>query len=341
MKSIDIGLFAHNEEENIVRTLRGFLRQDLEGLDVRLLVLANGCRDATVRVVQAFLESEEARACAMVIEVCDLPAGGKSRTWNRFVHDLSRPDADVLVFSDADIRIPEDDAIRRLLMGLSSSEALYAFNSHPIKDIVYNPEGLGFIDKLIARGSDTLNDWKTAICGSLYAMPAVRARGFHMPIGLAVEDGFLRAMILTDCLTRPEAFERINGDDVFHIYASERSISALVKHQTRIVIGSAVNAAIFSHLSSLPPEDRHKAVAASAQDDNWLPSVIRSQLPRWPQGWIPSIYLSKRIRYMLSQPRTLRQPKKVLVLLVGFAFDLVVYLNAQWKMARGAGSGYW
>jgi glycosyltransferase involved in cell wall biosynthesis len=341
MKHVDIGLFAHNEQANIVRTLTGLLKQDVGDLDVRLVVLANGCRDATVEVVRSFIKSEVVKNEGIRIEVEDLEKGGKSRTWNRFVHSISRPDADVLIFSDADIELPQSDAIRNLVQGLRSDPMLYAFNSHPIKDIVHRPGNLSFLDKLIARGSETLNDWKTAICGSLYAMPAQKARGFHMPIGLAVEDGFLRAMILTDNMTTNEDLRRITGGDVFHVFSSERTISALVKHQTRIVIGSAVNAAIFNQLVSLPPTQRQRALIDATHDDGWLTGIIRAQLPRWPYAWIPSIYLTKRVRYMLQQPQTLLQPKKLLLLVVGFCFDVVVYVNAQIKMARGAGSGYW
>ncbi len=197
------------------------------------------------------------------------------------------------------------------------------------------------IDKAIAMSSETLNDWKTAICGSLYAMPSAKARLLHMPVGLAVEDGFLRAMILTDAMTMEEDFSRIDGGDVFHVFASERSILALIKHQTRIVIGSAINTAVFTALHELPSSQRRTALANAAGQEDWLPNVIRSQLPRWPFGWIPLHFLTKRVGYISQQPRKLLHPRHVFVLLMGFGFDLVVYVNAQIKMARGTGAGHW
>lgn len=339
MTRVDIGVFAHNEASSIVRMLGELLRQETTELDLRILILANGCTDDTVTQARSFVPSE-ARS-NIQIEVIDLPLGGKSRTWNRFVHDLSRPEAEVLIFSDADITIPAPDSLLRLVQGLLSNPKLYAFNSHPVKDIVHRPQNLSLMDKAIAMGSETLTNWKKAICGSLYAMPASRARALYMPIGLAVEDGFLRAMILTDVLTIDEDFSRIDGGDVFHIFASERSVLALIRHQTRIVIGSAVNAAAFAALRELPVDQRRSALAQASGQEAWLSDVIRSRLPQWPFGWIPQIYLTKRIRFIAAQPRNLLHPQKLFVLVMGFAFDLVVYVNAQIKMARGTGAGHW
>ena len=338
---VDIGVFAHNEADGIARTLQGLMRQEVAGLDVRVLVLANGCKDDTAELARTFARSATNSTLGARVEVAELAQGGKSRTWNRYVHELSRPDADVLVFMDADIDIPESDSLWRLVKGLTSNPALHAFNSHPIKDIVFRPENLGLLDKAIAMGSETLNDWKTAICGSLYAMPAARARLLHMPVGLAVEDGFLRAMILTDAMTADEDFSRIDGGDVFHVFASERSILALIKHQTRIVIGSAINTAAFTALHAVPLPQRRAALAAAAGQDNWLSDVIRSQLPKWPYGWIPLHYLTKRIGFIAQQPRKLLHPRQIFVLVLGFGFDLVVYINAQIKMAKGVGAGHW
>ncbi len=338
---VDIGVFAHNEARCIVKMLQGLMRQETKGLDARIVVLANGCTDSTVELARGFVRSSGSALPGLAVEVLDLKLGGKSRTWNSYVHELSRPDADALIFMDADIDLPEPDSLLRLVQGLTANPHLHAFNSHPIKDIVYRPENLSMLDKVIAMNSETLNDWKTAICGSLYAMPTAKARSLHMPIGLAVEDGFLRAMILTDVMTAEEDLSRIDGGDVFHIFASERSVSALIRHQTRIIIGSAVNTAAFTALHQLPSDQRRKALADAAKQEKWLSEVIQSQLPRWPFGWIQFHYLTKRIGFIARQPHRLLQFRRIAMLIVGFGFDLVVYVNAQIKMARGTGAGHW
>ncbi len=341
MVRVDIGVFAHNEASNIVHTLHGLVKQEITGLDVRLLVLANGCSDDTVKLARTFAETHGAAQPGMRVEVIDLAQGGKSRTWNTYVHDLSRADADILIFADADIELPVPDSFLRLVRRSNANPELHAINSKPVKDIIYRPENLGLKSKAIAMGSDTLNDWKTAICGQLYAMPADKARLIHIPVGLPVEDGFIRAMILTDSLTKDEDFSRIDGDDVFHIFASEQSILGLIRHQTRIVIGSAINSAVFAHMAEIPSTERRAVLTDAAGQDAWLYDVIRSRLPTWPFGWIPMHYLTKRVAFIARHPRKLLRPRQWAVLFLGFGFDLVVYVNAQVKMARGAGAGYW
>lgn len=331
---VDIGVFAHNEGLGIAQMVRELERQDLDHLDARILILANGCTDDTVERAREAVSSSR-------IEVFSLAKGGKSRTWNSFVHDMSRPDADFLAFVDADIVIPPKQGVATLVKSLRENPALHAFNSHPIKDIVHEPLELGPLDRVIAMSSETLNDWKTAICGSLYAMPANKARRLFLPIGLAVEDGMLRALILTDALQSAEQLERISGGDVFHIFKSERSISALIKHQIRIVIGSSVNLAVFDHLRSLPAGSQYGELARAAKDETWLNTVLREQFPRWPFGWVPWHFLVKRIAFLAKRPSDLIKPKRVLVLIVGFCFDLVVFVAAQIRMARGTGAGHW
>jgi glycosyltransferase involved in cell wall biosynthesis len=317
---VDVGVFAHNEAPGIAGMLAGLLTQEVGDLDLRIVVLCNGCTDGTA------VAAKVAGA-----EVADLAEGGKSRTWNRFVHDLARKDADVLVFCDADIRLPERNALRRLVAGMGD---VWVMNSRPVKDIGFDVAPRGVLDRVIAGASGGLDDWRTAICGQFYAMPAGAARRFWLPIGLPVEDGFLRAMVLTDGLTEAEDFRRISGGDVFHVYASERSVPALIRHQTRIVIGSAVNAAVFAHLRGVPLPAHHAELARAAGDAAWLNGVIKAQLPRW-FGYVPLHFLTKRL------VRAWRHPGRWPMAIVGFGFDAIVYVNAQVRMAFGTGAGHW
>jgi glycosyltransferase involved in cell wall biosynthesis len=326
MLRADLGIFAHDEAAGIAAMVAAALAQAgvcrAAGVDLRVLVLANGCRDATAVL-----------AHTAGAEVADLPEGGKSRTWNRFVHDLSRRDADVLVFADADIWWTEPDALLRLIEGLAARPALWVLNSQPVKDLALSGART-LTEKLLLRAAGGLDDWKTAICGQLYAMPVARARAFHLPAGLPVEDGFLRAMVLTDALTAPEGFGRIDGPDgLRHFYGSERTVAALIRHQERIVIGGAVNACLFAHLGRLAENERGAELARAAMDDGWLHGVLRAGLPRRPYGFVPFHFLFKRLNR-----KAFRRP---MVAFLGFGFDAIVYLRAQIRMARGAGAGFW
>jgi glycosyltransferase involved in cell wall biosynthesis len=335
MRRVDIGVFAHNEAAGIGAMIARLAAQDIlrtEGVSARILVLTNGCQDSTLSLAQA-------AAAGTMIEVVDLPLGGKSRTWNRFVHDLSRPAADVLIFVDADIEFRDDGALAEMLRNLGG---LWVLNSQPVKDTVVRPEGLSRMDRFVAAAAGGLDNWKTAVCGSLYAMPATIARRFHLPIGLPVEDGFLRAMVLRDAITGPEDFSRIDGlEGMFHVYGSERSLSALIRHQVRIVIGSAVNYACFGELDRLPLDQRHAELARAAGDEAWVARAIKTRLPEWPGGYIPLHFTTKRLVRAAQNPADLLRPKRVLITVLGFGFDLIVYLRAQWAMWRGTGAGFW
>jgi glycosyltransferase involved in cell wall biosynthesis len=337
MLTVDIGVFAHNEAEGIGQMVRRLGEQDIlraDGMAVRVLILANGCRDATIAIAQA--------AARPGILIVDLPEGGKSRTWNRFVQTISRPEADVLVFCDADIEFCDAGALQRLVLQLVARPKLWVLNSKPVKDIAVHPEGLTRQDKLIAAAGGGLDDWKSAICGQLYAMQTDKARRFRLPIGLPVEDGFLRAMVLTDALTGAEDLSRIDGaSGVSHVYASERTISGLIRHQTRIVIGSAINLACYVHLLSLTPDLRHEELHRAMRNDRWLPEVIRRELPSPRYGYVPLHFVFKRLNRYWTRRSERYSPKRLAVVLAGTGFDLLVYMRAQMKMARGSGSGFW
>lgn len=334
--NIDIGIFAHNEAQCISNILQDIIRQDIlldPNFSVRVLVLANGCTDNTAHIAKTELEGSS------TFDVVELTSGGKSRTWNSFVHNLSRPEADFLCFCDADLGLPEPGTISRLAELLLDQKHLSATRSRPVKDIVYYNRAKGAVENLIASSGLSLDDWKRSISG-LYLVRTSAARSFHLPIGLPVDDGFVRAMLLTRVFTVPEDETLIDArDDAFHVYASEVKISALIRHQTRIVIGSAINTVLFGVLTApgAPPADI--VLAEAAKDDGWVTRVLQRELPSWRFGWVPLHFLTKRLsNFRRSGGYSARS---LGLLIIGVGFDTVVYLIAQAKMARGSGAGYW
>lgn len=341
---VHIGIFAHDEEDGIAFVLRDLAQQDLfqrEDVCVQAFVLANGCTDATIAVARREVDamSPMVQKC---ITVLDLPFRGKSRTWNHFVHTLCVDQAEFIYCMDADIRVPARENLRRMLERLEAGRAVVV-NSRPRKDIEVHAGRLSFVERLIVLASGTASDYRTSIAGSLYLVRTDAVRDIHMPVGLPVEDGFLRAMILTRLLTQPEDFSRIHGEpDIWHVYESLRSIRALLRHQTRLVIGSSVNTAVFDYLRAhaVGFPQRRELLCDAADDDEWLAATLRAVLPRWPSGFVPVHFLVKRLQ-ALRHRRDLGSLRMLLVALVGFPFDLLVYSHAQLLMARGKSAGYW
>jgi len=249
---------------------------------IRVLVLANGCQDATTSVAKI---AAARFPSTTLVEVFDLREAGKSRTWNTFVHNLSRNDADFLVFCDADIRLPQQSVIATLVNFVSSSPGIEAASSLAVKDIDYYPTKLGVVEKAISAGGRiTGHNLKTAICGMLYVMRCLSARVLKIPIGLPVEDGFVRHAIITRRFSSPINENLIDQPaNVLHIYFSERRIGSLLRHQIRLVIGSAINAALFSYLIRLHGRGGEtlvgKELDKASQTPEWLPRVLRGALP--------------------------------------------------------------
>ncbi|WP_417550267.1 glycosyltransferase [Methylophaga sp.] len=341
MLKVDIGIFAHNEEKNIRQIIETVKQQDIfysEQYSVKVFILANGCKDNTIKFAQPLVDETSK------FEIVDLPISGKSRTWNRFVHELSSKDADQLIFCDSDIWFTKKNVLRDLSEGLNKNAMLSAMSSRPIKDLVLAQNRQSITDKTIASSGDSFNNWKKSICGQLYALTSSTARSIYLPIGLPVEDGYVRAMILTENMTSSENLSKISGDeDIFHLYQSERTIKNLINHQTRIVIGSAINYIVFEELrqKNFTKKEMIEFTKSISENESWLGKLITLKLPSKKYGWVPWHFLIKRFKYVTSDRRKLLKPKKLILLILGVCFDLIVFIKAQYKMAKGSGAGYW
>lgn len=101
-----VGVMAHNEEANIVRTLRAILRQESASVHVaEVIVVASGCTDGTVAVVRE-LAGDDRRVRVCVQERRE----GKASAINLFLKQAASP---VVVLSGADV-IPEASALEHL-----------------------------------------------------------------------------------------------------------------------------------------------------------------------------------------------------------------------------------
>lgn len=344
MMKITIGLFAHDEERDLPGLMEDLSKQDIfqdSSFDARLLVLANGCTDRTVDVAQDMLWSLPSHFSQRV-RIVDLEQGGKSRTAHRFIHELSHSDDDILGFMDADIRIPDPQALRKMVRMLQDRPELLVLTSRPVKDVAFSGTARGLVPRMIAVGGDGLTDWRKSICGQLFMARAAAVRRIGMPTGLPVEDGFFRAMLLTGLLSRPEDISVIDGHpEVFHVYQSIANIPGLVRHQARIVIGSAINAAIYKRIRAETRSEAevHDLLMQAAADEGWLRNVIAQELPRRPYGYVPFELIGKRWRRHVAGKRF--GPKPMVSLLLGTGLDIVVWVVASYKMHKGTGAGHW
>ena len=101
-----VGVMAYNEEANILRTLRAIIEQESRTTCIsEIVVVASGCTDRTVPLVQEFMRNE-ARLRLIVQERRE----GKASAINLFMEQAT---SSILALVGADT-IPEKDALERL-----------------------------------------------------------------------------------------------------------------------------------------------------------------------------------------------------------------------------------
>ncbi|WP_150290364.1 glycosyltransferase family 2 protein [Sphingobium estronivorans] len=177
---IAVGIFAHQEERRIGLCLASL---PLDRADMVFHVLVNGSTDGT-----AARARELARGRGNVL-VHDIAEGGKSRTWNHFVHDLLSGEEDAVVFMDGDAEIVAG-SIDALAAGLAARADANAAAGMPVNG------------RSMERYRQSLRD-ERGLFGDLYALSgrfvaAIRARGLRLPEDLVGDDGLVAAWAHTD-----------------------------------------------------------------------------------------------------------------------------------------------
>jgi len=280
---ICIGILAYNEERGIAATLADLLEQDLwgmPGMETRLHVVVNGSRDQTAAVARQALAASPSAACC---EVHDLEQAGKANAWNRFVHAFSPADTDIFLLADADIRLPQIQALRSMVETLLAHAEAAACVDEPRKDferVRMHP----LMRRLSAAASAAALRGPPKLCGQLYAARAEALRRIFLPEPLLVEDGFIKAMLVTDGFSGPEQSGRlVRAPGIHHLYEPERSRKAVFLHEKRILIGSLCNFRLFDLVR--PVAGRGEPVGAwlrarTEQNPEWFRTFLQEQFQK-------------------------------------------------------------
>lgn len=298
--NICLGMMAHNEERGIGDTLADVRRQDLWQMldgEASLVVVVNGSTDRTAERARAALDG-----FAVPHRVVVLEQAGKANAWNQFVHSLAPAASELLILADADIRLPQPDTLRALVEALAAQPEVVAAVDHPVKDLV-GGKGSRVRDRLSLSASVLAAAGPPKLCGQLYAARAGALRAIFLPEPMLVEDGFIKAMLVTDGFTRPENESRlVRAAGAYHVFEAETSLDSVYRHEKRILIGTLCNILLFEKARSLAGEgiavgDWMRRQTGS--DPDWFRRLIREHGRRVP--W-------RRIGIMLPVPwRQLRQ----------------------------------
>lgn len=345
---ISIGMLAYNEAARIGDTIRAVFAQTLlrsmpdRVMAIELVVVPNGCKDDTADVSRRAIEQELARLpegvrSRVTARVEELAAPGKSNAWNEFVHRIARQDADAVLMLDSDIGFNHEHCFMMLLEKLEKSPEAWCVVGRPLKDIAFK-RNKSLVDRISLLGSASTATGPATIAGSMYLIRGEIVRRIWMPVGLLTEDGFLRAMLITEFFTnRSERPDRIVREErASQIFEAVKSPKGLFKHARRLLVGARINACTYDKLWHLPAGEDAGTWAKRQQDanPNWLKDLVRERISG--NGWwvMQRGLLMDRFNRVLRKP----MPKKLLhlpVAIAAFPFDLAVLLSANRAVRRG------
>lgn len=342
---LSIGVLAHNEEHRIGAMLESLLTQDIFGrFTTEIIIVANGCTDATADVARGTLERHSAtRMQTGSVRVEVLHPAGKANAWNEFVHRLSSGDATVLILMDADIWFLSTDTLSRMVATLEGTPGAVVCVDRPVKDIELQTSRT-LLQRLLASATTEIDADNVPLCGQLYCARSHDLRLIRVPPEIQIEDGFIRALLLTRGFRSPEDRSRIVlASEAAHGFVSVRSLAELVKHEQWIVAGSIVNMLLFRRFGA---EARAGCDAMdlmrtwSERDPEWLPNYVEAEVRALGWRLLPSHWWTRRWTRLLRIPyprRFFRLP----VAVIAAIFDAVIFVSAIRQVHLGRGYRYW
>lgn len=352
---VSIGIIAWNEERGIGAMLETVFQQSLfaelarQGRHCEIICVTNGCTDRTPEVVAEIFtrqSREHPNAAGFCCRVINVAERGKINAWNRFVHLFSARDAKYLFLMDADIAIHPRETLWNMINTLEKDPEASVSVDVPRKDISFK-KNKNVWERLSMGASQITGAASGQLCGQLYCIRAEAARNIYLPKDLcACDDGFIKALVCTDFLTREVRPRRIvTAADAAHTFEAYVSPLGILKNQKRQMIGQTiVHVLIDNYLKNFPVERRLKLGETLSQkeqaDPNWLKRLIAAHLRQTRFWWqlYPGL-LSHRFKHLASVSGF----KRIACLptaIAGFFIALISSFMAHTSLKKGA-TDYW
>jgi glycosyltransferase involved in cell wall biosynthesis len=344
---LGIGVLAHNEASRLPVLIASLFEQSLftgrasRCAAIRVACIANGCHDDTAAVAKQCLSDAVARLgdASITWTVDELATPGKANAWNHCVHD-ALADCDYLCFLDADIVFAGDDTIARALAVLLEDPRACVATDRPVKRIADGNKG--WLAALSRYFSQAAPPGPTEICGQFYCARARILRSIWLPAGLPVEDGFLRAMVITDEFRQPEDPHRIaRAELASHYFEAKTNLRALWRHKKRLMIGTTINHLLFRYLwEHAESQGAGQLLREQLQrDPDWLPRYLAEQSGR--QAWVvPMGHVFRRLTDLRSTSFS-TAARRAPAAAVATAVDLLAAVTANRTIKRNLGLGFW
>lgn len=340
---ISIGILAYNEADTIAPTLRSLFSQSLltdpsHPWQVEVVVVPNGCRDATAAVSEGLLAQLTASLGhgRVTARVCEVTRPGKSNAWNLFVHEFSDPAAQYLLLMDADILFIEPETLENVIGTLETTPDAWVSTDRPVKDVFFKAQKT-WSDRLSMAASRVSGGNASWICGQLYGGRAEVLRQIWMPLDIRVEDGFLWMMIVTDGLRSPTDLRRVRrAEQASHQFEAYTGLEGLFKHERWQIVGNTINSLIYEEIQRAVGQDQPAgAYVAQRNRDNprWVAELTQAAVESRRWRVIPRSLVFRRFRSL--QNRSLPLAIALFpVVLAAFLLDLVIVFQALGELSR-------
>ena len=342
---ISIGILAHNEEHQIGELIEDLGRQTLFGDNLRELVVhvvANGCKDRTGDVSREKLAAVFAGRPNIKWQVHDVIQPGKANAWNEFIHRFASEKTDFIFMLDADIRILDATTMALTVDALDKNQQACVAVDEPVKDL--RPKhGKSAWERLVLSFSQTAQNVRNSVSGSFYCARYSVLKEIWLPTGTIGEDGFLRAMLLTDRFRKDEDLSRlVFVEGARHYFETRTEFGEIMHHQVRLAMGTGINVILFGHLREKRAEniDAGQYVRdKNKSDPKWIQGLIEQEMAKRYFVMDPR-FTTRRFR-RLKTFGPIERLKKAPVYLAGAIVDFFVYFQANRLMRKGAALGFW
>ena len=352
---ISIGMLAWNEEDVIEATLASLFRQsvfqetsgDLPDTEWEIVIVPNGCTDGTAAVAQRALAklTDQAAGRKVAFAVRELDEPGKSNAWNHYVHEFSSKRAELILMMDADIEFGEAETVSNTVKALLHTPQAVVAVDLPLKDAIKKPSKT-LIERISVAASGASAGGTPGISGQFFCARAAALRQIWMPKGLPVDDGFLRAMIVTDCFRSAfDGSKVIRAEHASHYFRTLTTLREIFRHELRLVIGTALNCYLNWDFLSFATDPTGPGAGVlirnlSENDPAWFQRFIDNAIMNHGFWVLPGDMLFRRFAG-LGRNGGRGLPRKIFVASVGFLMDLPVFIAANRKLKKGGGIGFW
>ena len=332
-------IFARNEEDNIGRFLVSLTTQTLfvrKNIEATVYVVANGCTDQTAQIARESA-SQALHTRGIKSQILDWATPGKSRSWNRVVHELLPTSVDYIIALDADIQFVDANVLAAMFDCIRGNPKVEVVSGFPVKDITHKVRPT-LIDRFSMSISGSTRH-SGAINGSLYLATAARLREIWLPDDTPGEDGFLNAMATTRGFSRPEQHDVVlQMSEPTHYFESHSPVNFFV-HETRMIVGTMINRWIFEYLHSLKLADPAGPMIdrLNREEPDWVEKIIAE---RSAGKWlIPRALLFRRLtpKQGLTASYLIRLP----IFALATALTLPPAITANKALKKRGASSIW